>query len=313
MLDKLLGVALTGRHATEALANIEHAEALGIPAVWMTSGGMAMEPLTVFAAAAMQTKKVKLGTSVVQTYPRHPLVMAQQAQVLANLMPGRLRLGIGPSHGPLMESMGFKYSAPLGHLRDYLQVLQSVLRTGKVDLDGKYYTAHAQIREPVDVPVMCSALQRGSFSLAGELADGAISWVCPPNYLRDVALPAMHEGAQKAKRAVPPLIAHAPVCVHTNRDEARAAFRATSSVYPRLPNYQNMLVASGFPEARQAEWSDAMVDAVLISGDEERVALRLKELWAMGMGEILVSPIPAGPDAAKSSERTLRLLAAVKP
>lgn len=313
MPERLLGVALAGRHASEALANIGHAEALGIAAVWMTSGGMAMEPLTVFAAAAMQTKKVKLGTSVVQTYPRHPLIMAQQAQVLANLMPGRLRLGIGPSHGPLMESMGFKYRAPLGHLREYLQILQSVLRTGKVDLDGTYYTAHAQIREPVDVPVMCSALQRGSFSLAGELADGAISWVCPPNYLGDVALPAMHEGAQLAKRAVPPLIAHAPVCVHTNRDEARAAFRAASPVYPRLPNYQNMLVASGFPEARKGEWSDAMVDAVLISGDEERVALRLKELWAMGMGEILVSPIPAGPDAAKSTERTLRLLAAVKP
>ncbi len=313
MPEKLLGVAVTGRNASEAIAAIEHAEALGIQAVWMTSGGMAMEPLTVFAAAAARTKKVKFGTSVVQTYPRHPFVMAQQAQVLANLAPGRFRLGIGPSHGPLMKSMGFEYTAPLGHLRDYLMILNGVLKQGKVDYDGKYYTGHAQIREPVDVPVMISALQKGSFELAGELADGAISWVCPGNYLRDVALPAMRAGAQKTNRAAPPLIAHAPVCVHTNGDEVRKAFREGSAVYPRLPNYQNMLVQAGFPEARKGEWSDAMLDSLVIWGDEERVALRLKELWGMGMGEILVSTIAAGPDGTASTERTLRLLGTVKP
>lgn len=312
MPDQRLGVNITARDPLAALAAIEQAEALGIPAVWLTSGGHGMEPLTLFAAAAMRTQSVKFGTSVVQTYPRHPLIMAQQAQVLDALAPGRFRLGIGPSHGPLMAAMGFAYKAPLGHLRDYLAILNAVLKQGQVDYHGQYYSATSHTSKPVDVPVMISALQRGSFALAGELADGAISWQCPPNYLRDVALPAMREGAQKASRAVPPLICHAPVVVHTNRDEVRKAFGGNRA-QPRLPNYQKMLIASGFPEARQPGWSDAMFDALVISGDEERVALRLKELWAMGMTEILAAPVAVGPDPAKSIERTLRLLATVKP
>jgi len=58
-----------------------------------------------------------------------------------------------------------------------------------VDFDGTYYKAHDAIAQPLDVPVMTSALQRDSFELCGEEADGAISWVCPGPYLRDVALP----------------------------------------------------------------------------------------------------------------------------
>ena len=51
---------------------------------------------------------------------------------------------------------------------------------------------HETIPEPADVPVMASALQRRSFELCGAEADGAISWVCPGGYLRDVAIPAMN-------------------------------------------------------------------------------------------------------------------------
>ena len=72
---------------------------------------------------------------------------------------------------------------------------------------------------------MASALRQGSFELCGAEADGAISWVCPGSYLRDVALPAMQKGADQVGRAAPPLIAHVPLCVHDNPDEVRSAFR----------------------------------------------------------------------------------------
>ena len=95
---------------------------------------------------------------------------------------------------------------------------------------------------------MASALRKGSFELCGEEADGAISWICPFTYLRDVALPAMEAGASRAGRETPPLIAHAPVCVHDNPEEVRAAVRE-QMMNPRLPYYQRMLVAAGYPEA----------------------------------------------------------------
>ena len=273
----------------------------------MTTGGASLDSLTCFAASAGATTNIKLGTSIIPTYPRHPLVVAQQAQVVDQLAPGRLRLGVGPSHRPTIESMGIEFNAPLGHLREYIQVLQSLLQTGSVDFQGIHYSAKASIPGPLDVQVMGSALRTGSFELCGAVADGAISWICPGVYLRDVALPAMEKGANESGRPVPPLIAHAPVCVHDDLDEVRAAVREQFG-HPGLPFYQNMLIASGYPEASNGQWSDSMIDGVVILGDEESCAQRIQELFEMGATEILASPVTAGTDRAASLDRTMRLL-----
>ena len=155
---------------------------------------------------------------------------------------------------------------------------------------------------------MASALQVKSFELCGAEADGAISWVCPGTYLRDVALPAMKAGAERAGRPVPPLIAHAPVCVHDQPDEVRAAIREQVG-NPRLPFYQRMFAAAGFPEASNGTWSDAMIDATGLWGNESQVMEKLEGLFALGATEVLASPITAGSDRNESLERTLRVLA----
>ena len=82
-------------------------------------------------------------------------------------------------------------------MREYLHILKALLQHGRVDMDGTYYKAHESIPESLDLLVMASALQRGSFELCGAEADGAISWICPGVYLRDVALPAMRLGAER--------------------------------------------------------------------------------------------------------------------
>ncbi len=307
MAEKLVGAAVRGNTIAEVQGNIQRAEELGIHAAWMTAGGASLDSMTCFAASASATTKIKLGTSIVPTYPRHPLVTVQQAQVVAQLAPGRFRLGVGPSHRPTIESMGIEFDAPLAHLREYIKILKAILQTGSVDFDGEHYSAHASIPGPLDVQVMGSALREGSFELCGAESDGAISWICPLSYLRDVALPAMEKGAKEAGRPVPPLIAHAPVCVHDNPDEVRAAVRE-QIMNPRLPYYQNMLVAAGYPEARSGDWSDAMIDGVVIWGDEETAAQGIQELFAMGATEVLASPIAAGADRAASLERTMKLL-----
>ena len=145
MSEKLIGVAISGNNADEVLARIERSERAGIPAAWMTTGGARIDSITLMAAAAGRTEKIKFGTSVVPTFPRHPLVMVQQAQVVAQLAPGRFRLGVGPSHRPAMRSMGIRMNNPLGHLREYLQILKALLPTGKVDFDGEFYQAHETI------------------------------------------------------------------------------------------------------------------------------------------------------------------------
>ena len=310
---KVIGVAMMGQDSREILERIQNAERMGIPAAWLTTGGAGRDALTLFAAAAAGTERILLGTSIMPTWPRHPVAVAQQVRVLAELAPSRIRLGVGPSHKVGMErTFGVRFRAPLGHLREYLRILKALIQNGEVDFDGTYYQAHAQTGVPLDVPVMASALRRPSFELCGADADGAITWLCAGPYLRDVAVPAMQAGADQAGRAVPPLIAHTPVCVHENPDEVRAATREQMGQYPANPFYTQMFVDAGFPEAAEIKaWSDRMVDEVVLAGDESQVRDRLVELFSYGASEIIVSPVMAGRNEAASLDRTLRLVADV--
>ena len=313
MAKQRIGVTAMGGDSKTIVARIQELERLGISAAWLTTGGAGLDGLTLFAAAAARTERILLGSSITPTWPRHPIITASQAQVVAQLAPGRFRLGVGPGHKIGMETMfGVNFQTPLTNLREYLTVVKTLLREGSVDFDGEHYHAHAKIETPLrDVPVMASALRRRSFELCGELADGAISWVCPGHYLREVALPAMKAGARKAGRETPPLVAHVPVCVHDNLEEIRAAAREQMSFYARLPFYQQMFIDAGYPEAKEGTWSDRMLDALVAMGKEEQVAGKLREHFAWGATEIIAMPIAAGRQRDASMQRTLNLLAAV--
>lgn len=312
MGSQRIGVAVMARDAAGVLANTEEAERLGISAAWLTAGGPGLDPMSLFAAAAVKTDSILMGTSIVQTWPRHPIAMAMQARTLADLAPGRFRLGVGPSHrGGIESTYGLAFNRPLGHLREYVLILKQLLQTGSVEFNGQFYQANTRMPGPVDIPVMISALQRGSFELAGAEADGAITWVCPGEYLRDVALPAMRSGADQAGRPVPPLITHAPVCVHDDRSEALSASREQLGFYPRAPFYAQMFSDAGFPEAKEGVWSDGMIDAVVLSGNETQVEERLHDLLSWGSSELLVHVVTAGDDRNASRQRTLKLVAKV--
>src|SRR5437773_773103 len=99
------GLVVPVTTAQEMLALILRAEEQGVPAVWSTIAGIALDPITLFGAAAVQTRRVGLGTAIVPTYPRHPVALASQALTMAALAPGRFRLGIGPGHQFIIEGM----------------------------------------------------------------------------------------------------------------------------------------------------------------------------------------------------------------
>jgi len=94
MDQKRIGVVVSAADSAGILARIEQAEQLGIPAAWLTTGGTGLDALTLYAAAAVRTSRIRLGTSITPILPRHPLVVVQQVQVLAQLAPGRFRLGL---------------------------------------------------------------------------------------------------------------------------------------------------------------------------------------------------------------------------
>jgi 5,10-methylenetetrahydromethanopterin reductase len=85
------------------------------------------------------TSRIGLGTAIVQTYTRHPVLMAQQATTVAATLedPSRLTLGVGVSHRPVIEGMyGLDYDSNARHLREYLTVLDGLLREGRIGFAG---------------------------------------------------------------------------------------------------------------------------------------------------------------------------------
>lgn len=308
MKGLLIGVHSTASTAQKTVDAIIAAEKAGIQCSWLTVGGVAPDPFAIFGAAAQHTTTIKFGTSIVPTFPRHPLAMAQGALAVDSLAPGRMRLGVGPSHKPAIEgTWGIPFERPLQHLREYLTILRGILETGAVNFEGKRLTARAQIAGPTRVTVMASALRINGFRLVGELADGAISWNCPLPYLRDVAIPALKEGAARAGRPAPPLVAHVPVVVSEDEAAVREGARRQIGFYPRVPFYSQMLQDAGFPEAKDGELSDRMVDALVIHGSASKVKDRLRSLPEFGASELLAMPIlPPGDTGAM--ERTLETL-----
>ncbi len=310
-----IGIVANQGDIASTLKLIQRADQFRIPTAWLIQAGLGPDALSVFTAAAAQTGHIAFGTAIVPIWSRHPLAIAQQAATVNSLAPDRLRVGLGPSGPGVAEMYGIPYEHPLGHLREYITILKTIFTQGQVDFDGRYYQAHARLGPPnqpapkLNVPVLASALRRGSFEFCGEVSDGALSWVCPIDYLRNVALPAMQEGARKAGRATPPLIAHVPVAVDQNAAEVRAAVRSQLAVYPHLPHYQKMFEAAGFPEVTEGQWSDRMIEAVVVHGDAASVKRRLGEILAGGIGEIMAHPVPTGPDRAASLTKILETLA----
>lgn len=314
-----LGIEVPGARAEEVLSRIRRAEGLGIHAAWLTTGGTAVvgggvrrDSLALLSAAAAQTDRIALGTAILVTWPRHPVAVVEYVQVVDQIAPGRFRLGLGTSGKAIVEeAYGAKFTAPMSQLREYVKITRGILKDASVDFQGEYYSSKGKIREPVDVPVMISALQPGAFEVAGAETDGAISWICPMTYLRDYGLPAMKKGAESAGRETPPLVAHAAICVHEDRDEVRESFLERYTMYMGRSYYTNMFTLAGHPEVREGVWSDGMMDSVLYSGTEEQVARRLSELFAIGAEEVFVTPLAAGSDRDASFDRALRLVGSV--
>lgn len=307
-----IGLNLTENEtATESLAAIQRAEERGVPMLWAITGRDIPDSLTLFAAAAARTQRIGLGSAIVPTYPRHPAVLAAQVQVIKQLAPGRFRLGIGTSHRPMITgALGIPMGRPLAHLREYLTVLRSLLWNGAVDFDGEYYSVHLQMQNRAPVPIYISTLRLNAFRLAGEVADGAISWLCPLNYLRDRAIPAMRSAASTAGRPTPRMVAQIPVVMDDNRAFALNAAQRQIGGYAQLPFYARMFAEAGFPIGQDGAMSDELIDTLVVSGTDAQVRDRLAATLGNGIDELLVMQIPSR-NLPVEEERLSSILAAL--
>jgi alkanesulfonate monooxygenase SsuD/methylene tetrahydromethanopterin reductase-like flavin-dependent oxidoreductase (luciferase family) len=242
---------------------VKLSESLGYDSVWVTHG-LGRDSFLVLGAYANVTSRIGLGNGVVPIYPRHPVSMAQAALTLSELSGGRFRLGIGVSHQAMIGGMlGLGLVEPLAVMREYVAVLRGAL-AGSAAFEGKHYRAHwtlALPTRPPAPPIYLATLGPKMCELAGEIADGAILWLCPPDYVRDVAVPAMERGRRRAGKTLDGFVVASavPLAVTGDRSAALAAFRAELTRYIALPFYRTMMEAGGLREALASYDRDGVV------------------------------------------------------
>jgi F420-dependent oxidoreductase-like protein len=303
-----VGLIVDGANAAAATKTIAAAEAAGVRQIWMVQSPFWPDTLTTFAVAATKTSTIRLGTSIVPTYPRHPLVLAQQARSLYDIAPGRLRLGIGPSHQSIIEGIyGLPQTTPLAHLREYVNVLRTVLWEGKVDHHGQFFNVKVTFPHTSQIPVLISTLGKKAFQLAGEIADGALSFMCPVPYLIRTAIPTLHTAAAAVGRSAPPLVAHVSVALSQDRDSVLAAGHQLLDMYAKFPFYAKMFADAGFPLTAGQMISDSLIDSLIVSGNEATVAAQFTELLAAGLDELYVGLVPIT-DADNEQSRLVHLI-----
>jgi F420-dependent oxidoreductase-like protein len=288
-----VGLGIDGSNSAAAVKSIVAAEDADVRRIWMAQIHNLPDALTTIAAAAEKTSTVNLGTSIIPTYPRHPLVVAQQALSIQDLAPGRFRLGIGPSHRFIIEDMyGLQHSKPLAHLQEYVKVLRGALWDGKVKHHGEFYNVEATFPRNAQIPIFISTLGKKAFQLAGQIADGALTWVCPIPYLLNTGIPTLCSSAAAIGRSAPTLVAHVPVALSEDRKLALSAGHKYLGFYSKIPFYANMFSNAGFQINSDQSMPDMLIDILLISGNEVAVSARLRELLGAGLDELLVTLAP---------------------
>jgi len=298
--------------ARSAVELIERAERAGVATAWMVMPPAGYDSPTLAAAALAGTTRIRVGTSIVPALTRHPVVLATQVMALAELAPGRFRLGIGTSNlAVLADGFGTPVPHPIGTMREYIDVLRGALDTGVVDHHGSSYRVDLELVAPPatrsgPMPVTLAALGPRMFELAGERADAAMSWMCPPAYIDAVARPAVARGAAAAGRPAPPIITHVSAVVATDPVAARNAARSAVEGFGRNAQYAAMFAGAGMPIADDGTPSDALVDAVTVHGDATGLTDRLGTL-AEEHDELLVTLESTG-DRRADEDTLLRAL-----
>lgn len=246
------GTGLVQQASIESItAHAQQAESDGFASYWLAehpTGGL--DAMTVLAVAGLSVKNIELGTAIIPTFPRHPMVLAGQVHTLLNAIGNRFTLGIGLSHKTMMAQLGLPFERPILYLKEYLSILMPLINEGRVSFAGELMSCEAETffapEEPT--PVVVAALGPQALKVAGTLADGTtLAWVGPKT-VREHIKPRIEEAAAAADRSVPRIISTLPVCVTDDEEGIRSRISKTLKMYSELPSYKAMFEREGVSE-----------------------------------------------------------------
>ncbi len=291
----------SGPHVTvdDYVATARAAADAGFDSYWLPQI-FGMEALSLLGMIGREVPGINLGTSVVPTYPRHPVTMAAEALTAQQASGGRLHLGIGLSHQMVIENMfGMSFDRPADHMAEYLKALTPLLRGEAAATSGERISAHVSLEIEADpVPLLIAALGPKMLRLAAEYAEGTITWMTGPATLAEHTIPTLNAARDHLGRGPGRVAAALPVAVTADVVAAKEVAAKAFAVYGMLPSYRAMLDREG--AAGPAD--------VAIIGSAGEVSDRIGQLAEIGVTDFAAVEFMSGDEGVATREVLTGLL-----
>lgn len=324
-----LGYATSAEQLRENLQLAAAADDIGYDVVWVAEA-YGSDAATVLGAIAVTTRRIEIGSAVLQIPGRTPAMTAMTAATLDALSGGRFRLGLGVSGPQVSEGWhGVRFSDPLGRTREYVQIVQQAIARRRVTAGGNHFTlpladgpgkSLVLSLQPVrpQVPLYLAAVGPNNLSLTGEIADGWLAiFFDPDSGSQHISRIHAAAGAVGRDASAIDISVQASLALHQDPERAALLVRPTAALYiggmgsKKVNFYHGIATSMGFErEADEVQerflsrdYAGAaaavpfqFIDRTSLLGDVDRIVQRLHTLAGQGVTTVNVSP--ADPDLA---------------
>lgn len=299
------------------------AEKKGFDSVWIAEDYFLRDAFCPLSSIAFATRKIKLGSGVVNPYTRHTVLIAETIATLDEIAKGRSILALGTGVISLIQQMGIKVEKPLQMMRESVEIIRrllaeeettyqgSVLQVNKVKFGANPYFDLVGRFKPLRkrIPIYLAAMGPKMLQLAGEIGDGVLFSVgLPPPYVK-YAIENLTIGAKRANRSVSEVdvgcyIACAPLKKNNPAGKVIRGFVAFMVSYAseevlKMSNLESsdalrireVLEKKGMAEASK-HVSDEMIEATGAFGTPEKIIERIEEYASYGAKLPILIPLP---------------------
>ncbi len=262
---------------SHVIACLKVAEDVGFDHAWFGDSHLIWHEVSPYlTAAAMSTRRLRVGPLVSNPVTRHPTLVASAVATLAELFDGRASLGVGRGDSAV-RTLGLS-PMKLGEFREALRAIRRLCRGETAEIDGTAVRFSWLTRV---VPVLLAAYGPRVLELAGADADGVILQLASPSVI-EWALPHARRGARMAGRTLDDfeVVAAAPTYVSADRERALAHVRGfPATVYLR----------HGHPDAPHAtRVSDDMADRLTLIGTADAIRDKIRRLERAGVTHVCI-------------------------
>lgn len=252
MADRVALYLQDAHPLADAIQYVQYAEDRGFEAVWQAESRLVRDAIVPMAAYAATTKRIKVGSGVINNWTRNAALTAATFLTLDDLAPNRIMLGIGAWWDPLAQNVGIERTKPLLAMREHVTVVRDLLAMKNVTFHGEFVNVtgieldivHGR-REPRNVPIYIGATGPKMITMGGEIGDGVLlNYLVSPAY--DVtALEHLEAGAKLAGRTVDDIDRPQLVVCSVDNDRKKALDGARKLVTQYLGQQPHIMKASG--------------------------------------------------------------------